>query len=847
MSDQETRNHYLPGIVILTDEASQHVYEQMMATKLFNRLDDPLRYGIGFINASEENTIAQCWLLSEAGNRIQLPFDDAIVHMLSLVRQRENLQHIRDAGYAVVDLSLQIFIVGSVYTPLLDVILRQIRERLRDINERVDISYFLLCHKLPDGHKTTGSHMQLQTIISKLAQQKGLTFCYLYGDMRGSSLQEEDIDYTAAEALFVLIATGITSQIEFKQAIQLHTDDGRYVYGTLSTCLVTSLQEQETALAYGGAHMARSLVSEWLSEINRSHADTQEEVVERTGVEAAKLEKLERWISGQEKHPASHLAGISMWWSKVMRKNVALDQVPETILWPHQDLSKENRQGTIQSLRIQTYQLLELTSFNKIQRIRKGNQTWIEVAHNQYIKAKEQQEQWQDTASKAWQEAVEEVFRQIEEEARLLWSNGNGFAATVAYIDACDNMLQGLEKQLPATSDDEHIPDVSTDQSGRTYLETEVEYYEKMSHRFAREQEYVPSGRLLLWLGGVTVPVIILALGGVFSSQQSEALLPILLIIGIVSLGFALCGRLFFLWQHKRIVPLYMETLNFHRKVTTRYYKNQENVLRQRAINVLRARIACLTSSFLKDMERSFDQATSQAVEALFKSAPASRDIFLWGDKYTAQNVESAMQIFHELAEEMSKNIDAATQLAFHEKSREKLYRLFSRHSTGWAASAEEFPDRQQATAEQFRREFDALGRDAIDGVLKKKLQEHIRLMPYSGELWKNVSARMQTPQSNTQLAMQSPPLVFLHGNSSNVRWAKRCMKDTQQESAEVQMVDVELPARRSVSSEWVLTATLFCQHGSRTEDDPSPTTQASDADRASLDADQDLIEDENR
>jgi hypothetical protein len=234
--------YFRPGIVIFADQVAKTIYDQLCASSLIGHIHEPLRHAIGFIYVVEDTHDGSAYRYRLASNdETGANSEKSLIDAMRLTLDSFNINNVTAAGYLVPEDKLpDIYVISHIENRYV----RTIVENLKEV-PHAHISYLCWCEPFKEGQKKrsrrTASSARVSTSTTELvawAQQHSVHYVYLYRDIPKTTYDAYSqgvFDYALAQSLFALLATGITSQQQFKRIMETATNK----YGTLSTSLIS--------------------------------------------------------------------------------------------------------------------------------------------------------------------------------------------------------------------------------------------------------------------------------------------------------------------------------------------------------------------------------------------------------------------------------------------------------------------------------------------------------------------------------------------------------------------------------------------------------------------------------
>jgi hypothetical protein len=465
---------FRPSLLIFADEAGAGICKQFKNIVRMAGLDETLHQGVALIQVSPDGKQGKPIPIGEKfpGNDIHLPtepdnLDLIIGRALHSIRLVSRLKDINDAGYPDPETRPQVYIIGDIGTSSLVDILEMVHKQIAERHFSTLICYVLSAY---DQQAITTSVLHVGRsnpllLVDEAAYWKyrGLTnFCYLYEDQltypTPKTVTLEDSHYAAAEALFALVATGMTPGPAFKQYMELPPNQISYSnVGSLGTSLI--LFPRDSLLEFCSARLSSTLMGQWLSDINRELLPEKEHSQQL--IKAQKnVQAIEQWIRDRYPRP---FAGE--------RKQAANDdfkrQNASKYNWPSlsiltQDYHPISPQMLVrQQIMLRDYIARTETLFKlfwtedvekESRKYKSYSNGWLRLVYQHEGQAVEAYHEWDKFASRAWEAASERVLAELKLYIDNLWSNRqygiHGFEVARTYAEEFDEQLTKLQNQL---------------------------------------------------------------------------------------------------------------------------------------------------------------------------------------------------------------------------------------------------------------------------------------------------------------------------------------------------------------------------------------------------------------
>ncbi|MFL5591724.1 MAG: hypothetical protein ACJ8DI_29300 [Ktedonobacteraceae bacterium] len=235
------------------------------------------------------------------GNSAHL--DKLLVKVLHEVQGFRRVREIEDAGYPVYMKHPQLYIVGCVDSKKVSEVARCVNEQLGEERAHALISYVLLDKPITPSQRTTSSAQLSPPWMKDLLPQGDsislVNFCYIYQEMGQPLLymEEQDIQYAVAEALFGFLATGMTAAPAFTAATapSLTIDSTNERIGSLGTSLIMfpRMHVESYCIDMHGVELA----NDWVKSTDLS--SEQREALKR---------QIHKWVEEDVEHICDHLS-----------------------------------------------------------------------------------------------------------------------------------------------------------------------------------------------------------------------------------------------------------------------------------------------------------------------------------------------------------------------------------------------------------------------------------------------------------------------------------------------------------------------------------------------------------
>jgi hypothetical protein len=453
----DNRIYFRPSVIIFVDETGEHIRGQLDPLLAF--LDTPLRRCVGLIQYPIGPDEARAWFASD------LDEDQATTGSLGAVARRilhnvhlnEHVQDIQDAGYWMANTRPQVFIVGHADSVYISEVLQVVRKQVRNLGLATEVCYVLSRWR---GNITGALPLldDVPTPAINWAEREVPDFCYLYEDIMlhpvSNTVTLKQSHYAAAEAIFSLIATGITSQFAFAQ--QVHNSaqlNGYEQVGTLSTSMV--IFPRPEVQRYCSAQLANDLLDQWREDIRQSRNSDRERERRREQARAA-IAELQKWLEDSQIRPGTELiferrkpdpskddqprvTARPTRWPNLLVGLRGVNSLPDSdrqdVLSIYQRLENESRK---------IFRIFEYKSVNdEYRHHRHTARTWAEIAYRRAGTALSTFQSWDGVATPAWKIASDRTSKGIKYTIDQIWpinQNGlNGLELAQVFIDEYDD------------------------------------------------------------------------------------------------------------------------------------------------------------------------------------------------------------------------------------------------------------------------------------------------------------------------------------------------------------------------------------------------------------------------
>lgn len=314
------RLQFRPGLVICVGEDGIAVGKYLQG--LLQGLDRPLAQGVGILTVDEDGSNQATPLEPGADFPQRMPhltesLPDSIEHMLEYVQGMLHPQNIEVAGYPIPDSHTQIYIVGHKDSATVGMVMHAVRTLIREqMEENISAPICYLLNALPgartnapgvsDANTTSGSNPEPTAMANAepmgwtgtaaeanpfaganvgptphtssgssltpsdadrlmLAQREVPNFIYIFRRFTESArlASPDEAHYAAAEALFALLATGMTADAAYRERLALRPGLSRFHnhLGSLSTSIVRFPRAE--VRAYTSARLGEAVTRNW--------------------------------------------------------------------------------------------------------------------------------------------------------------------------------------------------------------------------------------------------------------------------------------------------------------------------------------------------------------------------------------------------------------------------------------------------------------------------------------------------------------------------------------------------------------------------------------------------------
>ncbi|GHP01024.1 hypothetical protein KSF_110710 [Reticulibacter mediterranei] len=261
---------FRPSLLIFVDEVGQRICEQFKAILRVARLDQVLWQSIALLQFTSGSEHAVSLNLDGQASNEEGTFAQMVERALKDVQASRRIGEIISAGYPVPNPRTQVYIVGDASQDQPARVLKLVQEQLANM-----ACHTLVCSVLHTDQvkqETAGNPTSEMVAAGSVANEQIIanTFCYLYGERLTypvpTFISQAESYYAAAEALFVLIATGLTTEPFFEEAVRGGTGPAAGAnVGGLGTSLI--LCPQEALLEYGSLRLSIEMLDAWLRDL----------------------------------------------------------------------------------------------------------------------------------------------------------------------------------------------------------------------------------------------------------------------------------------------------------------------------------------------------------------------------------------------------------------------------------------------------------------------------------------------------------------------------------------------------------------------------------------------------
>lgn len=392
--------------------------------------------------------------------------DELLARSISSVRLDRRLIEVNDAGYPVPNPRPQIYIVGDARSASLRAVHQVVREQLRRRGFTTLVCYVLDAY---EASATGAPHLGGDPLLDQQSTSYWLQhdvpdFCYFYEDQLTypvpRTVTQAESHYAAAESLFALIAAGITPEPIFEQFMKLDSNLTSYTnVGSLGTTLI--IFPNEAALEFCSARLGRTLLQQWLNDINRELLPENER---RKLQDRARgdVEQMRQWIVDLPPRPYANETEQTA--RHKGKKNEESERVHR---WPSLDiLTQDNhpisaraltqQRGLHFDVRNHTQVLFKLFQYADVEGEARGSRkrpdAWTRLVYHRSGRAVDVYQEWDQVASQAWDAAGQRIGVEVKQTVDTLWSRRGygiyGFEMAKTYVEAFDEHLTKLQDRL---------------------------------------------------------------------------------------------------------------------------------------------------------------------------------------------------------------------------------------------------------------------------------------------------------------------------------------------------------------------------------------------------------------
>ncbi len=468
---------FRPTLVIFLDETGARICEQLQSIVRFTGFDPILCQSVALLNVNSQSMLATPVALNGTFADKSVPQEEdrlgvLIDRTLRDVQNNRRIQAIIAAGYPIPNTRTQIFIVGDAHSSEMPRVLDLVRQRLRRSGFATLVCYFANAYHMrqitaplenePSILDDEAAGETIYTTGSYWSDRHAPDFCYLYEDMRTyptESFFDDHVSYyTTAEAIFALLATGISTEPVFVQQMQTNTPFHTYEnVGSLSTCLIGFPRTQ--LLEYCSARLGVALMEQWRTELLQQNTPVRElEKLQKNAIQRAQI--LRRSVSDSLGRPYAYNP------QQYRRQQEETFRIEEP-LWPSLDVLQREKsapdnpaataaeqkgmahgqQRARRNLYEATRDLFLLFWPDDIDEViqRQKSRDWVRLILQRSNRAATAYNEWDKRATHTWDLAANQISAEIREAIDYLWSKDqNGFEMATTYVDELDDQLAKL-------------------------------------------------------------------------------------------------------------------------------------------------------------------------------------------------------------------------------------------------------------------------------------------------------------------------------------------------------------------------------------------------------------------
>ncbi len=473
---------FRPSLIIFINETGSRIREQLQSIVHFTSFDPVLCQSVALLDVDTTSWNATPVPLGSSFADANAPHEEGVLDQLierclKDVQDNRRIQSIIEAGYPIPNPRTQIFIVGDAHSPELAKVLEVVHKRLSKSGFATLVCYVINAFRLRQisGALTSdSSFLDAEQAFSTYdrqaywARRDVPNFCYLYEDMltypAPSFVTEQVSHYATSEALFALIAAGLTTEPFFEEQMRLNAPFTAYEnVGSLSTSLIVF--PRANVLDFCSARLAVALMEQWRQDLrNQNITEEKRQQLRKKARDA--VDDIYRWIRDDQERP----------WANGPRKKVGVGELATTLeplCWPGLDILQRDSvllrdEPFAPALSLPEHQVLYRDQNRVLRALDEENETlfklfwsrsidseyrrqrrrfanWTKLVLQRGNRAVDAYKEWDKRASEAWNAAALRINAELKSAIDQLWSSDqNGFDMATTYVDELDDRLAKL-------------------------------------------------------------------------------------------------------------------------------------------------------------------------------------------------------------------------------------------------------------------------------------------------------------------------------------------------------------------------------------------------------------------
>ncbi|GHO46297.1 hypothetical protein [Ktedonospora formicarum] len=613
---------FRPGLLLFIDDIGRAIYEQFQAILRLAPLDSILCQGIALLHyASDTHQAQRLPLTHSLVQDTTLALPDLLEEAIKEVQASKCITAITRAGYPVPNPRAQVYIIGDpAHSPLPEV-LHIIQTRLAFMKANNLVCYVLHTDletgALP-AHLSPHSLHEFPTPLKPLVGNA--SFCYLYqGELTHPTLtflSENETHYITAEALYALLATGITTEPFFEKIMcGGAVSDAHLCVGSLGTSLI--LCPHDTILHYCSMRLGIDLLTRWLKNINEPSIPASRSKEIQAGAHNL-VSSLAEWIYDTQERPLAN--GPQRLWH-TQRPDIGGRRFPSLAILgrisrpeAHMQIYSVEYTRLYRCLYERTRALFACFWPEYLYGISRHSindtNSWLELISSQASRASMQYKAWNEIATHAWEATTSRIRDEIQATVEQLYLlEDSGFLLAGVYIKELDAWLQQVQAYIECWHY-EHVHDYETalqDFASRAQISTEMLYastpepsqsdqlskremtiLQHLEERRKIRQSRVPSPLALLLIALPFIFAVLITLPSIYPAAITY--------MGIGTIIFTiLSGHSLFAYQRGIAAREAREDiLSFYRRYYAYHCELCEDLLRQKLLDELQKQIRIL-------------------------------------------------------------------------------------------------------------------------------------------------------------------------------------------------------------------------------------------------------------